>query len=311
VPTAGAIEYRAGGESMTLALVHAAMLNQGDGWRYTTEYLERAIDDAIGRSPDEALISIDHAGHLALIKRLAERTADLHRALAVTTGDPAFDPEPLDAARLGAWAREIAADLDRTFAALREQRDGITSDARELVDTVLAAAPRLEQRIERLAAEPVTASATRFHGDYHLSQVLLMHNDFVITDLEGEPGRPVAERRVKRTPLKDVAGMLRSFDYARVVTARHFAAKQSREYESVGALLDAWRGQAQATFIDAYRAAIRGSPAYPRDDAEADRLIALALIERLLYEVRYELGHRPDWLAVPLQDLYATAARSG
>jgi maltose alpha-D-glucosyltransferase/alpha-amylase len=304
VPTVGSIEHRSGdGRQTTIALIQARVVNQGDGWRYTLQYLERAIDDALTRSPDETLMAIDHTSYLVLVRILALRTAQLHRALAVTTGNRAFDPEPFDAERMREWASEIDAEIAATMRLLRERRGGLPGDVANTVEEVLEDASRLHGLVGVLAREPVQALSTRFHGDYHLSQVLVTENDFVITDLEGEPGRSFDERRVKGTPLKDVGGMLRSFDYAKAVTARQFAAKGATERAGIESLLDDWCARARAEFASAYRDAMHGCEAYPRSGDQADRLIRLAVIQRLLYEIRYELDHRPDWLVVALRDL--------
>jgi maltose alpha-D-glucosyltransferase/alpha-amylase len=323
-PTAGAIVLeRRGAEPTTLALVQAAVPNQGDGWRYTLQYLERSIDDAMTRAADGQILAADHSAYLLLVRALAARTAELHRALAVTTGDPAFDPEPLNAPRLVQWVERIRVEADATLAALgarlRDAPDGraapaepapLPDDARELAQSLLAAAPAIRTWIESQARAEIAALLTRYHGDYHLGQVLLTKNDFVITDLEGEPGRPLDERRRKGSALKDVAGMLRSFDYASAVAADQFAAKGQADGVSVAALLERWRIAARAEFLAEYRKALADSAIYPRERGAGERLLKLATIERLLYEVRYELGQRPDWVAVPLRGLQFALADS-
>ncbi len=321
-PTAGAIVLeRSGGEVTTLALVQAAVANQGDGWRYTLQYLERCIDDATTRAADGQILTADHSAYLLLVRALAARTAELHRALAVTTGDPAFDPEPLDAERLAEWVARIRVEMDVTLAALdarlRAQTGGragptepaaLPDDAIELARALVAAAPGLRHSLDSLTRGGITALSTRYHGDYHLGQVLITKNDFVITDLEGEPGRPIEERRRKGSALKDVAGMLRSFDYASAVAKVQFTAKGQANGVGVAALLERWRTAARAEFLGAYRKALADSAVYPRESGAGERLLELATIERLLYEVRYELGQRPDWVAVPLRGLTAALA---
>jgi maltose alpha-D-glucosyltransferase/alpha-amylase len=136
-----------------------------------------------------------------------------------------------------------------------------------------------------------------------LGQVLVNKNDFVITDLEGEPNRPLAERRRKHTVLKDIAAMTRSFDYARVVAARQLDAKPHSGRRDVGPLLVDWREQVHEVFLSSYREALGDSPVLPSDEAVTRRWLALARIERLLYEIRYELTHRPEQVVVPLLDL--------
>jgi maltose alpha-D-glucosyltransferase/alpha-amylase len=144
---------------------------------------------------------------------------------------------------------------------------------------------------------------TRYHGDYHLGQVLLRTNDFVIIDFEGEPGRPLEARRAKHSPLRDVAGMLRSFDYARWAALRH--ANQGAEED--GPLAEparAWLEQTRATFLRAYAEVAGASELYGSFD-EARGLLALFELEKALYELRYELGNRPDWARIPLLGILA------
>jgi maltose alpha-D-glucosyltransferase/alpha-amylase len=307
VPTAGAIELVGhGAEPTTIALLQGAVGNQGDGWRYTLQYLERSVDDAVTRSADGAPLHAEHGSYLALVTALAQRTAQLHRALAVDTGDAAFDPEPLDERRLGEWAARLHEEVDATLDLLERRRGSLPEPAREPVAKTLAERPALHERVTALAAGPVAAIATRLHGDYHLGQVLVRGHDFLITDLEGEPARTLAERRAKTTALKDVAGMLRSFDYAAVVGSRQLREKHSHDTAAVEHLVDEWRDETRAVFMKAYREAIGDCRVMPADDESARRLIELATLERLLYEVRYELAQRPDWVGVPLRALEST-----
>jgi maltose alpha-D-glucosyltransferase/alpha-amylase len=306
VPTAGAIVLtRSGGEETMLAIVQAAVANQGDGWRYTLQYLERCVDDATTRAADGQILAVDHSPYLLLVRALARRTAELHRALAVKSGDPAFDPEPFDTASLADWVERVRIEADATLATLESRLETVPDDAREMARAVLADSGAMRDWIEGQARAGVDALRTRYHGDYHLGQVLLTRNDFVITDLEGEPGRPLHERRRKGSALKDVAGMLRSFDYARAVAARHFAATRQADGAGVAALLEEWRAAARAEFVAAYRDALGDCAVYPRARTDGDRLLRLATFERLFYEIRYELEQRPEWVAVPLRDLRA------
>jgi maltose alpha-D-glucosyltransferase/alpha-amylase len=306
VPTAGAIMLeRPGTEPTAVALVQAAVQNQGDGWRYTLRYLERSLDDAAARATDGKLGNADHSSYLLLVNALASRTAELHRALAATTGDPAFDPEPFTASRVTEWADAIHGELDATLATLRARRSELPDEPRDVASRALDAAKHLHAAIDTNTAGPATALAIRLHGDYHLGQVLITRNDFVITDLEGEPGRSLAERRRKHTVLKDIAAMGRSFDYARVVAARQFAAKPRSGVSNVNAFLEDWRTRVHEAFHEAYRQALGASQVLPRDEAESERLRVLATVERLLYEIRYELANRPELVTVPLLDLTA------
>jgi maltose alpha-D-glucosyltransferase/alpha-amylase len=144
----------------------------------------------------------------------------------------------------------------------------------------------------------------RHHGDYHLGQVLLKRNDFVIVDFEGEPGRPLAERRVKHSPLRDVAGMLRSFSYARRSALQRCTAQTSEDCTRFDSLLDKWEGDARQTFIRIYDSIAQPSGLY-KSLEEIQPLLTLFEVEKALYEVRYELNNRPDWTSIPLRSLSA------
>jgi maltose alpha-D-glucosyltransferase/alpha-amylase len=146
---------------------------------------------------------------------------------------------------------------------------------------------------------------TRAHGDYHLGQVLLTKNDFVIIDFEGEPGGTLADRRAKHTPLRDVAGMLRSFDYARWAALRDVA-RDDEALARLGPAADAWADEVQRAFLDAYAAGLAGGELFAALD-EVRPLLALAELEKALYELRYELGSRPGWVGIPLAGLRALA----
>lgn len=303
VPMAGLVELHWGGETFALALVEAAVTNQGDAWSYGLQYLERTIEDALARSPDDAVRAIDHASLLPNVRRLAERTAELHRALARPTGNAHFDPEAFGAAELAGWAVEIDGEIEHTAALLRARVSSLGADAAALAADFERRVPELRARVAELVREPVRAVRTRYHGDYHLGQVLVIENDFVITDLEGEPARGLTERRAKSTPLKDVASMLRSFAYAKAVTRQTLLAKGTRDLAVIDELLAAWQTEVERAFFDAYRQAMAECAAFPAGRGDAERLVRLAVLQRLLYEVRYELDHRPDWAAVPLEDL--------
>ena len=301
VPVLGAVEYDgADGRVMTLALVQAYVANQGDGWDYTLGYMERFLEGLRTGGGEEPSADA-HSGFLALVATLGQRTAELHLALATATGDPAFDPEPLtDADRAGLRDR-AAREAKATLALLRERLDQLPGPAREAAQTLLARQDVLDRRIASADTGSDAAIKTRYHGDYHLGQVLLSGNDFVVIDFEGEPARTFDERRSKSSPLRDVAGMLRSFDYARWSAVRRVA-RNADELERLSAAARDWEAATRRVFLDVY-AATSAAGHWP--GAVDAGLLGLFELEKALYELRYELNNRFDWVQVPLQGALA------
>jgi len=296
----------------TLALLQAFAPNQGDAWTRTVETLARHLEVCRTQVPDDAPPGID--GFLTLIATLGLRTAQLHAALARPSGDPAFDPEPWRDTDMQQWVQRVRDDALAAMDLLSVRRDQLAGPLQERAQQVFAAGPRLMQQVERCAALRLSAVKTRTHGDYHLGQVLLANNDFVIIDFEGESTQPLTERRRKHLVLRDVAGMLRSFDYARhAALGAAIGAGAGADGDAAARLAASaarWLQATRAAFVDAYRDEVLRS-GLVADRAAFDALapaLELAELEKLLSELRYELNHRPDWAGVPLQ---AVAAQVG
>jgi len=305
VPVAGAIEYvAADGTPTSLALLQGYVANQGDGWSYTLDYLERTFESvlAVVAEPPADV----HGAYLSLVQTLGTRTGELHKAFALRAGDAAFEPEPLQAGDLASWKRRVHADALATLALLEQHQARLPAPALANARALLDWRQLLLERIEACGMPAGASLKTRYHGDYHLGQVLVSSNDFVIIDFEGEPARPLAERRAKHSPLRDVAGMLRSFDYARwsaVLRDTYADADRAR----LAPLAEAWAREARDTFLRAYDETARDAGLYA-SFAEVQGLIALFELEKALYELRYELGNRPAWINVPLQGVLALCA---
>lgn len=270
----GSVDYQApDGQSASIALLQAFQDNRGDAWRTMLERLTAVLS---GADPEPSL---------SAVARLGSTTADLHIALAQPGGGVDFDPRPIDDADLLEWRQAIHDEVDQTL-------HGLHAHGIELDRNVLLADA---DGIDALRG----ALKTRHHGDYHLGQVLETHaGEFVIIDFEGEPSRPLAVRRAKRSPLRDVAGMLRSFDYARNAALRAGTTADVQQSERASA----WYAQARQRFMDAYVPTVRhAAPHLLPADVEAP-LRALEL-EKAAYEVLYELNNRPDWLPIPLAAL--------
>jgi maltose alpha-D-glucosyltransferase/alpha-amylase len=283
------------------------MRNQGDGWTYTTGYLERSLNELRlqdGSEEDAAALEdpIELHGHyLEQARTLGRRTAELHSAFAIDTDDPAFRPEPIGEADLKAWRKAAEQQAAAAWKALKGALGRLAPADRALAEDLLGRKREVGRRIAAATAEPVAAMKTRLHGDYHLGQVLVVQNDFCIIDFEGEPAKPLAERRAKLSPLRDVAGMLRSFDYAAWATVFRLLDYDAARPEIVVALAERWREAATAAFMAGYRVVIGRCPSLPQDPAAADRLLGLFLLEKALYEICYEAANRPGWLRIPVR----------
>jgi maltose alpha-D-glucosyltransferase/alpha-amylase len=303
VPLAGSIDYTgADGTSFTLALLQSYVENQGDAWSYTVDYLDRFLEQRM-RTTDPVPADA-HAAYLALIRKLGLRTAQMHLALATKSGDPAFDPEPLAPADLTAWKARARDEAQSTLDLLAQRRGELAELAQADAEALIAARPRLLEQIETAASTGLEATKIRYHGDYHLAQVLLRENDFIITDFEGEPTRSLAERRTKHSPLRDVAGMLRSFNYVRYAGLQRVGTNQPKEYAQLQPDAAAWEKDVRETFLSAYFEAASGRKLFGSPD-EVQGLLRVFELEKALYELRYELGNRVDWVYIPLRGLLA------
>jgi maltose alpha-D-glucosyltransferase/alpha-amylase len=306
VPVAGSVEWiDADGQTWTLALLQSHCTNQGDAWTATVEQLARLLEAS---GPEDAEPEEAMAAMAEYLQGLARRVAELHIALARRTGDAAFDPEPATAADISGWAEAVRHECRQTLAQLEQPRtpwpEGQVLPVAQLID----AWPALLARIGDLAATAPVHLKTRLHGDLHLGQVLICRDDFMLVDFEGEPQRSFDERRRKHSALRDVAGLLRSFDYARH-TALHQTAKHALELARLAPLARRWEQQVRSAFLQAYRdtAVAGGLYADAAAAAATQPLLDLFELEKALYELRYEIDNRPDWVGVPLAGIAALA----
>ncbi|HMM85157.1 maltose alpha-D-glucosyltransferase [Azohydromonas sp.] len=301
VPLAGSVEYqRDGGEPVVLALLQAQVAHQGDAWGFVVEQLTRLLEAHLAGTltVDEALAPIAER-----ITVLARRVAELHAALARPTGDPAFEPEPVDAVDLEQWLQAAREQLQRTL---------VGAEARGIaLDPGVAAS--LSEAIERARGTPLAAlRRTRVHGSLHLSEVLVVQDDFVLIDFEGDASVPVAERRAKHSALRDVAALRCAFDEAQHAALASMA-QLAGERERLTAAARQWAAAVRSAFWRAYADAAVGAGLYP-DAAALDALRALLAvfeIERALRMLRHALEHRPDAIAQRLAALADAAATRG
>lgn len=300
----GSVEYiERNGSQRALAILQEFVRTQGDGWSHALDYVNRVFDGLrdVGRV-DTASTDERHAAYLEQIRVLGCRVAELHRALAIETDDPAFKAEPLAAADMAAWRDNAIRLAKAAFDDLHKAAsngDPAGSQAQALLER------RTEclDRIQSLSAKPVTAMKTRTHGDLHLGQVLVVKNDFHIIDFEGEPARDLEGRRAKTSPLRDIAGMLRSIHYAAWAALFGLRDRDPDGFEKLLPYAMEWRAAVQNTFLTAYSEAINGCPSWPTDACDSRRLLNLFVLEKVLYEIHYEATNRPGWLRIPVAGL--------
>jgi maltose alpha-D-glucosyltransferase / alpha-amylase len=328
IPTlAGALLYdKPGTEESTLAVVQSAVPNQGSGWSFTIEELRRYYERVaarINRSDAESMQAAEDASramegneplpffaslqgwYLGTAGTLGRRTAELHLALAEVS-DPAFEPELFDTPSLRAFARDGVERINTALDLLERLRATLpqeaAADAATLLDSRAALVEELSD-VERLLGAGLRI---RVHGDYHLGQVLRSEEDFVILDFEGEPARPLAARRAKQSPLKDVAGMLRSFHYAAYAAVVPFAPAAGTAEDRLAPWADAWQHWVSRSFLDAYRQAMGDTVILPRPGT-FDQLLHAFIVDKAIYELTYELNNRPEWARIPLKALVTLA----
>jgi maltose alpha-D-glucosyltransferase/alpha-amylase len=244
-------------------------------------------------------------GFLSWVELLGRRIGELHVALATTDGGAAFSPEPFSRLYQRSLYQSMRSQARTTVDLLRAQYRNLGDEARAQADRFLHCERSLYAKFGQLTRGLFDAKRIRCHGDLHLGQVLFTGKDFVIIDFEGEPERPVSERRIKASPLRDVAGMLRSFHYAAHAAIRGHSSSLITQHASVPAeqWADYWSAWVSAVFLRTYLAEAKAGGFLPQERDQLDSLLRAYLLEKSLYELRYELNNRPDWVNIPLQGI--------
>lgn len=280
----GALEYVGTGEPIALALVQDYVPNHGDGWADALQ----SVQDYLGKPSRETL-----QGYEARIRQLGHITGGLHRALAAAPKSTPMAAEPVSATDVHAWQQGWQARW-RQLVPLLQARG---YDAESLQRALAGAAARYE-------AIGDAGSKIRHHGDYHLGQVLRLDHDWLILDFEGEPARSLAERQAKQSPLRDVAGMMRSFGYAAHVGLAARARQDEEARQRLSALADTWEEAARQAFWQGYLDAMHDSCLLPPTGSDRKRLLELFELDKAIYELGYELNNRPDWVDIPLAGIW-------
>jgi maltose alpha-D-glucosyltransferase/alpha-amylase len=244
------------------------------------------------------------------MQQVGRRVAELQVALASRDDIPDFAPEAITADDARHWRDEVLRRAERMFDELLRRGPDLTDSDRGLIDQLLPFRTLLPALLDKLLPDTVDALKIRHHGDFHLGQMLIVRDDVFIIDFEGEPRRSIEERRRKAPAARDVAGLIRSIDYS--VTAALDRARKSAHDEQgkIARALDGWRDFSVAAFLTVYRLSLIAPGLWPQSSADADRLLDFFLLEKVLYEIEYELAHRPDWLAVPLAGAWRILSRA-
>jgi maltose alpha-D-glucosyltransferase/alpha-amylase len=277
------------------------------GGRSPTPHIPSASEVPMGVTAQaEAVIG----GYLEPARLLGQRTAELHLTLASDRDNPEFSPEPITEKDTNQLFESMVNLTKRTFALLESSSSRLAPEQKQQAEKVAGERERILSCFRGIVGRRPEAQRIRCHGDYHLEQVLVSDQDFVIIDFEGEPTRPIEERRVKRSPLFDLAGMLRSFDYASHI-ALHQMFDVVRKDRSARLTMWAryWSAWVSAAYLQSYLDWTRGALFLPRDPEEFSLLLDCFLLEKAVYELEYELNNRPDWVSIPIQGILGLLGR--
>lgn len=286
-----------GDDAYSLLVAQAFLGNQGDAWQYTIGYLNRFVDSmgVDGRTYEDENDGLN--AYANFTRSIGTRLAQLHKLLAQPSDDQAFAPEVVTAKQAASWGAAAAAQLHAAIAIIEQKTNSENEDISQSSKYLCGRKVELTKLLLRLAKKGEGSQATRIHGDFHLGQVLVTAGDAWIIDYEGEPAKSVAQRRAKASPIRDVAGLLRSFDYA---TASIFQGSVTATSNHTNAPLTRFYNVMQQQFIEAYNTSNPGI---------LNELLDLFLIEKASYEVCYEAANRPNWIGVPICGLAKIVAR--
>lgn len=330
---AGSIDLARGrDEPMTVGILQGFVENEGDAWEFTLDSLASFYEEALASDlpPDNLIeprrspLELAHedipdianqqiGSFIEEVYLLGQRTAELHRALASSSGDAAFSPEPFSMLYQRSVYQSMRSQAGRVFQTLRGQAETLPEGAIDDATAVLGMQDEIRDRFQSMIRQRIHAHRTRIHGDYHLGQVLFTGRDFVIIDFEGEPARPLGERKIKRSPLADVAGMLRSFHYAAFASLFDQGVGtpiRSGDVPVVERWAQFWNTWVSAAFLKAYTEHADGAGFMPDDPKEIKILLDAFTLDKALYELGYELNNRPDWVRIPLHGILDVMRRS-
>jgi maltose alpha-D-glucosyltransferase/alpha-amylase len=323
-PYSGSIEYRRPGSSpLVIGLLEGFVPNQEDAWTYTKDAMGRFFEHVLSKvkevkevpKPPGLFMEMDTTsipdvlremieGHyLEMMSLLGKRTGEMHLALSSAPEKPDFMPEPFSIFYQRSIYQSMRGLTRQVFQLLRKNLKGLPKGGAEQAEKILNLENPIIDQFKVLLQRKFAAMKIRIHGDYHLGQVLFTGKDFVIIDFEGEPARSLSERRIKRSPLRDVAGMIRSFHYAAYFTLLKEASIRSEDIPVLEPWTDLWYRSVSGIFLKGYLDTTRKAPIIPREKGELEILLRVFLLEKAVYELGYELNNRPEWVMIPLKGI--------
>jgi maltose alpha-D-glucosyltransferase/alpha-amylase len=320
----GAIELNYGKkDSIVLGMMQELVANQGDSWSYIGDSLKRYFERVMSHEgienlyptlgnlsepatfdeiPEE-LQNIIGGAYVERVNLLGKRTGEMHLALNSHNDNPDFEPEAFSLHYQRSLFSSLTSLVRGTFQSLEKNIKKLSPSTQVEAKQVLDMREEVLDCLKLIFAEKITTMKIRTHGDYHLGQVLFTGRDFVIIDFEGEPARAFSERRLKRSPLRDVAGMIRSFHYAAYNALFNVPGIREEDKEMLEQWAEQWYHYISGFYIDSYLKTVEGNDFIPENKKHRDILIQTFLLEKAIYEINYELNNRPDWVIIPLRGI--------
>ncbi|HJV36122.1 phosphotransferase, partial [Geomonas sp.] len=249
------------------------------------------------------LLEMMNAFYHEMVALLGRRTAEFHLALSSRSDDTDFLAEPFTLLYQRSVYQSMRSRAKKTFDLLRRNLESVPEHLRGEAEAVLALEPEILGILQKFVLRKFSAMKTRIHGDYHLGQLLFTGNDFIIIDFEGEPVKSLSERRIKQSPLKDVAGMVRSLYYAANVVLMQRTHVRAEDIAYLLPWAQAWYRYHVKIFLDSYMEGVQGACFLPTDQEEIDIMLQAFLLDKALYELGYEVNNRPEWLSIPLRSI--------
>jgi len=306
----GTVELVEGEDRSALAVVHAFIENQGDAWTVTSASLDRLVDEQRMLPTEAVAESADTVFLLNRMRQIGKRTAEMHIAFGGHPEDKAFAPEPIMPEDVTLWTESMANRAETLFALLERTR-GLPELSTDLARKLLDHRDSILAHIEAGRSAQFNGVKIRHHGDFHLGQVLIAKEDAFILDFEGEPQRRLEERRRKAPPARDVAGFIRSIDYAVSAAIDREPNLSADEHAGLTQHIRVWGERLTTAYWESYRETIVGAGLWPSEDNQALELLEVFLLEKVLYEIEYELNNRPGWLHIPLEATLRLLQRRG